>query len=170
MQTTKSISGQRQDQHRSKGVPGARQREESTPEGSRGLASQTDDDATAEPDSASASRARKGDLVLVETEHSYDYQGEERRRTVSYQLCVVGAATRDGVVKTILGPSAYIEGRQPSQLPRATRRRWVLGRDRVDVDGAMRSLSTERGNKFGAVEDFGSLEEAQRFVRRHHKP
>lgn len=171
VQTTKSNSDQGQDQDRSKGVFAARLREEAAPAVARGLAPRTNDDASADRlDSASASRARKGDLVLVEIEHSCDYQGGERRKTVSYQLCVVGTATRDGVVKTTLDPSAYIAGRQPCHLPRATRRRWVLGQDRVDVDVAMRSLSAERGNEFGAVEDFGSLEEAQQFVRRQCKP
>ncbi|MGH9150972.1 MAG: hypothetical protein ACRD03_00910 [Acidimicrobiales bacterium] len=107
--------------------------------------------------------------MLIETEHSYDYLNGGRRRTTSYQLCVVGAATRDGTVKATLDPSAYAAGRQPLQLSKRAGRRWVLGQDRVDVDGAMRSLAAERSNQFGPVQDFESFEQAQEFVRGHMK-
>ena len=182
MQHTKAKGGPGSNQYGPRGTStagrdqrGVQQRER--PAGSRGLAAQANDEAAGAQDSAEpappvavlASRARKGDLVLIETEHSYDLLNGGRRRTISYQLCVVGAATRDGTVKATLDPSAYAAGRQPLQLSMRVGRRWVLGQDRVDVDGAMRSLAAERSNQFGTVQDFETFEEAQEFVSGHLK-
>lgn len=176
MQNTKAKGGPGSNQYGSRGTPTAGRYQRERPAVSRGLATQANDEAAGAQDSepappvpVPASRARKGDLVLIETEHSYDYLNGGRRRTTSYQLCVVGAATRDGMVKATLDPSAYAAGRQPLQLSKRAGRRWVLGQDRVDVDGAMRSLAAERSNQFGAVQDFESFEQAQEFVSGHLK-
>lgn len=177
MQNTKAKGGPGSNQYGSRGTPTASRYQRERPAVSRGLAAQANDEAGGTQESAEpappvpvpASRARKGDLVLIETEHSYDFLNGGRRRTTSYQLCVVGAATRDGTVKATLDPSAYHAGRQPLQLSKRAGRRWVLGQDRVDVDGAMRSLAAERSNRFGAVQDFESFEQAQEFVSGHLK-
>jgi hypothetical protein len=122
-------------------------------------------------------RARKGDLIIVETISRNAYSvaaereardaGRELARTVtSYGIGVVASASREGVVKawSPVGWGGKLIG--PDGDPLRGRRCWSLSSQEVDVAGALTAAKAHHwpGHP-GQPKDFDTLAEAREVIR-----
>jgi hypothetical protein len=118
-----------------------------------------------------STKARKGDLVLVERIDRDYVIGQGAVEYTTYNVGVVASATRDGIAKTwrrVGWGSALISGghAEPLQNSRLVSRYWVMPAKRIDVEAALRAAKAHHwpGHP-GQPKAFDSLDEARSALR-----
>jgi hypothetical protein len=112
-------------------------------------------------------RARKGDLVIVEqTRHDYIIgQGSQERTT--FDVAVVASATRDGAVKTYRGVGWGDELLSSNSVPARHSRCYVASAADVDLDATLAAAKAHHWEGHpGQPKSFDSLADVRAIVVR----
>jgi hypothetical protein len=123
-------------------------------------------------------KARKGDLILIETVTRNSYSVAARmeakaagrelsQEDTTYTFGVVASATREGYVKSWSSVGYGDELVSTYAMPIGTKeRRWVVGQKDIDVPAAMKAAKAHHWDGHpGQPQPFDSLKEATDTVR-----